>query len=384
MEYPPGDGKMEEENKKFQVAKDLYHIESSGSPAKIGASYSSVFRTKLEKAVSVSNRALDARFDKCKIAFAIEQIGANFKKNFSYLWEELESISKGSGIPLIDLQKHILSAGVGAFINSDNGCTDIIFPKSDVGPLLGKTHDATSSVLDIAVIRLIRHESLNHILCVTRIDGFSTMTGLNDKGLAVGEASIHFYPVNKSGTIRNLLLRPLLHECSNVQEAVKFLADHPPLSAGFLFALVDESGNAAIVERSPLKQNVIWSKGEVIFCTNHTASPSMRKLEKSRGEKGDRNSDSRYKNLVKLTGTNEFKFTLESLIKILKFHDIAGGICQHGDPEYKGEKQAFYPMITLRAFINIVSEKRLLVSNGNPCTNEYYDFGLNNNNDTVR
>jgi hypothetical protein len=371
MEYPPGNGKMEKE---YQVAEDLYYIESSGNPEKIGTSYSSVFRTKLENAVRLSNRALDSRFDKRKIAFAIEQIGTNFKRNFYYLWEELESTSKGSGIPLINLQMHIFSAGIAAFINSNNGCTDIIFPKSDVGPLLGKTHDATSPVLGCAVVRLIRHESLNTILCVTRIDGFSTMTGLNDQGLAVGEASIHFYPVNKSGTIRNLLLRPLLHECSNVHEAVKFLSDHPLLSAGFHFALVDKSGDAAIVERSPVKQNVIWSKGKVIFCTNHAASPSMRKLEKSRGEKGDKNSDSRYENLVKITTWNKFEFTLDSLKKILKFHDNVGGICQHGDPQYTGMKLPFYPMITLRAFINIVKEKKLLVSNGNPCTNEFLEF----------
>ncbi len=361
---------------KFDVAKDLYYSETAGNSSQIALSYAAAFKSRLKDAVEKSNQRLEARFSGRTIEAAVDHIGANFKKNFYYLWEELEALSKESGITLSDLQKYIFSAGVGPVINLEEGCTDIIFPGSDIGPLLGKTHDATSPLSDIAVVRLIRHRSFNTILCVTRIDGFSIMSGLNDKGLAVGEASIHFYTVNKSGTIRNLLLRPLLHECDNVHEAVNFLSYHPPLSAGFHFALVDKSGNAAIVERSPVTQNVRWSNGEIIFCTNHTVSPSMRVLEKSRGEEGDRNSDSRYETLTKLTGAKEFKPTFESMINILRLHDPEAGICQHGDPEYAGEKQEFYPLITQRAFLNIVKTNSLLVWNGNPCTNNYFQFSF--------
>ena len=138
--------------------------------------------------------------------------------------------------------------------------------------------------------------------------------------------------------------------------------------------LVDQSGNAAVVERSPKEQSVRWSSGEIIFCTNHTVTPYMRIQEKSRGKEGDRNSDMRYDNLIKLTQKDNFRKTLDTMKDILKYHDTFGGICQHGDPSYQGEKQLFYPMVTIRAFINIIKERKLLIANGNPCINDYFEF----------
>lgn len=367
---------MIERGHKIQAAKDLYYHESSGASEQIGLGYGAALRSELEAAVRRSDGVLSHRFDARHIEQAINEMSEAFGNNFPYLLDELKAVSVGASIPLMELEKHIFSAGVGVFRQGDDGCSDIIFPKSVAGPLLGKTHDATSPGPGVAVIRLIRLASKNTILCAVRVDGFSVMTGLNDKGLAIGEASIHFPSSNKSGTIRNLLLRPLLHECGDVQEAVDFLAAHPPLSDGFHFALVDESGNAAIVERSPTDQNVRWSKGEAIFCTNHTATPAMRALEKSRGPEGDRNSDARYQNLTSLTSAASFLLSLDSMKEILRFHDSIGGICQHGDPEYKGESREYYPMITQRAFINMVNPRKLLVANGHACQNEFLEFDL--------
>jgi predicted choloylglycine hydrolase len=367
---------MKEPSHKAQVAKNLYYLESDGTGEQIGMKYGAELRPELEEAVRRSVDALARRFDARLVQRAIHAMGESFRRNFPYLWYEMEAISTGAGIPLMDLQKHIFSAGVDLFKEGENACTDIIFPKSDVGPLLGKTHDATSPGPATAVIRLIRSPSMNTVLCAVRVDGFSVMTGLNDKGLAIGEASIHFSSSNKSGTIRNLLLRPVLHECSNVKEAVDYLATHPPLSAGFHFALVDESGNSAIVERSPIDQNVRWSRGEAIFCTNHAVTPWVRALEKSRGAEGDRNNDARYANLMELTSAESFFFSLDSMKHLLRFHDAVGGICQHGDPEYKGEKREFYPMITQRAFINMAGSRKLLVANGNPCQCDFLEFDL--------
>jgi predicted choloylglycine hydrolase len=361
---------------KVQIARDLYYLESGGTAEEIGLVYGAAFRPDLAEAVRRSDELLSHRFDASDVRRAIDEMGRSFRSNFPYLWAELEAVSTGAAIPLEGLERHVFSAGVGAFKQEESGCSDVVYPGSDVGPLLGKTHDATIPGPGVAVVRLIRHTSKNTILCAVRVDGFSVMTGLNDKGLAIGEASIHFHSSNKSGTVRTLLLRPLLHECNNVREAIDFLAAHPPLTAGFHFALVDESGNAAIVERSPVDQNVRRSEGEAIFCTNHAATPAVRALEKSRGPEGDRNSDTRYQNLQKLTTAPSFHFSLDSMKEILRFHDSVGGICQHGDPGYKGEKREFYPMITQRAFINMVSSRKLLVANGQPCQNEFLEFKL--------
>jgi hypothetical protein len=105
----------------------------------------------------------------------------------------------------------------------------------------------------------------------------------------------------------------------------------------------------------------------------------VRAREKSRGSEGDRNSDARYENLTKLTTAEGFGFSLDSMGQILRFHDAKGGICQHGDPEYRGEKLEFYPMFTQRAFISMVKPRKLLVSNGNPCQNNFLEFDMDRN-----
>ncbi len=367
---------MQEHEQKAEAATGLYYIESAGTSDQIGSAYGEKLRPELTEAVKRSNDALSRRYESRYVELAVNRMGESFRNSFPYLWDELEAVSRGAGIPLTDLEKHLFAAGVGSFRDQQDGCSNVIFPRSDSGPILGKTHDATSSGPGVAVVRLIRHATMHSVLCAARVDGFSVMTGLNDQGLAIGEASIHFSSRNTSGMVRNLLLRPLLHECATVEEAVDFLASHPPLSAGFHFALVDASGRAAIVERSPTDQNVRWSKGEVIFCTNHAATPSVRAREKSRGPEGDRNSDARYENLTRLTTVEGFRFSLDSMEQILRFHDAKGGICQHGDPGYSGEKLEFYPMITQRAFINMVKPRKLLVSNGNPCQNDFLEFGM--------
>lgn len=354
---------------------DLYHIESCGPADQIGRHYGAALAAPIKEMVQASTRVLRSRYEIGRIKAAIEAMGETFRNNFPYLWEEINGICAGTDIPQEDFLGHLFRPGIMLF-GEDDGCTNIIFPDSDMGPLLGKTHDATTPDAGPVVVRVIRPEGVNAVLSIGQLDGISIMTGLNEKGLAVGEASIHFRTVNRSGTVRNLLPRPLLHQCATVKEAVEFLADHPLLRMGFQFALVDAAGNSAIVERSPTEQNVRWGQGEVMFCTNHTATPYMRAQELSRGELGDRNSDTRYENLKRLVSDQDFTPSLEAMKELLSFHDPAGGICQHGDPEYKGPKIDFYPMFTQRAFINMAGAGKLLVVNGNPCSSEFLEFTL--------
>jgi hypothetical protein len=101
----------------------------------------------------------------------------------------------------------------------------------------------------------------------------------------------------------------------------------------------------------------------------------MRAKEKSRGPEGDKNSDSRYENIINIINADRFDQTLDSLKEVLTYHQKGGGICQHGDPDYKGEG-VFYPMFTQRAFINIIEKRKLLLANGPPCSTHFLEFEL--------
>jgi isopenicillin-N N-acyltransferase-like protein len=360
----------------MKVEPDLYSLTTDGSGEQIGRQYGSALSGEIADQVDRSTLRFNSMGHEHQRETAIRSVSETFRQYFPYLWDEIEGICSGSGTNQEAFLRHLFMSAVPVFKADDNGCTDVIFQDSDVGPLLGKTHDATSPDRALALVRVIRPHKGHAVLCLTRVDGLSTMTGLNNNGLAVGEASVHFRTSNKQGVVRNLLPRAILQECADVAEAVEFLAAHSPLRFGYQFALVDKAGNSAIVERSPTEQSVRWGSEGALFCTNHAATPRMRALEKSRGELGDRNSDGRFESLSRLVSGPGFVTTLESLMSIISSHDTFGGICQHGDPDFPGPKQEFYPMFTQRAFINIVQAGKLLVANGTPCKSRFHEFTL--------
>jgi isopenicillin-N N-acyltransferase-like protein len=346
--------------------KNMLSIKTKGTSYEIGRQYGEKTRELLKEFVETTVNKIRSKYKSDPIEKAFQVMLNILEKDFSYLIEEMRGMAEGAKLDFKDVALANLRGGLGIFIEPDEGCSNIIFYKSDHGPILGKTLDGSKPESDTGVVRFIEYQNGRKILCETRIGGILTETGINDRGLAVGESSLHFYTVNPKGIIRNILPRLILEECTNVEEGIQFLSRYPVLRFGFHFALVDKTGNAAIVERSPTEMYVRRGNDQIIYCTNHTATPCMRKLEKSRGPTGDKNSDERYANLTRITSNSNFKMTLDNMKGILQNHRVPGGICQHGDLE----------MYTHRAYISVPAEGKLLVAAGTPCRNEFQEFGL--------
>lgn len=352
--------------KKSKGGNEMIYVETAGTPYEIGRQYGEKLANQVRRFIKDVVKNLDRRFEHEPMQKALQTMLNVLEHDFPYLIEEMRGMADGAKLNFKDVTLGNLSSGLGAYIGEKEGCSNIIFTESNHGPILGKTLDGSKPESDTGVVRIIRPTEGRTVLCETRIGGISTETGINDKGLAVGESSIHFYTVNPRGIIRNILPRLILQECANVEEGIQFLSRYPVLRFGFHFALVDKAGNAAVVERSPTAMYVRHAEGKPIFCTNHTATPCMRKLEKSRGLIGDKNSDERYANLQRITSSLDFKLTLNNMKGILKNHRVPGGICQHGDLE----------MYTHRAYIAIPNEGKLLVAGGPPCQHEFKEFSL--------
>jgi predicted choloylglycine hydrolase len=287
------------------------------------------------------------------------------RQDFRFVIEEMKGMADAIGVPFQDMAIVQLSAGFPLW-RDEGGCSNVVFRRSDHGPILGKTLDASVAGEETSTIRLIRPASGRTLVCESRINGLATESGINDKGLAVGVSSVHFRTANKKGILRNLMPRLILQECSDVEDAIRFVARYPVMRYGFQFALVDRSGNAAVIERSPTKQSVVRAEGVALFCTNHCATPGMRQLELSRGPVGDRNSDERYANLQRITSAPGFRPTLEIMKSIIMNHRVPGGICQHGELE----------MYTRRAYICRPAEAKFMVAAGPACSNEFQEFSL--------
>jgi isopenicillin-N N-acyltransferase-like protein len=370
-----------------KIGGQFYYIETQGNPFEIGRDYAEQSGKDFVGYCKMMVEKLERRFEKRLLEKAYGLMLKLYQHNFPYLIEEMRGMAEGARLDFETITLINFSAGFGTFIKPKNedkssfgcpwgnlslidtesdGCTNVIFPKSDYGPIMGRTLDGSTSNLSAGVVRHIRPLNGNSVLCFTQLNGLSTVHGINNKGLAVGESSLHFPTLNPHGIIRNHLPRLMLQECATVTEGIQFLSRHPVMRHGFHFALLDKEGSAAIVERSPTEMYVRHSSDDPIFCTNHCSTPAMRKLELSRGPVGDKNSDERYKSLEQLTSQTDFKMTLNNLEKIIQYHKVPGGICQHGDLE----------MYTRRSFLVIPNQGKLLISNGPGCATKYHDFIL--------
>jgi len=366
----------------------LHEVESAGTPYEIGRQYSGTLGDIFTNHVKTSVEGLSNQFSKDPMHKALDFMLNGLRRDFPYLVEEMRGMADGAKLTFEEVALTNLGAGLAAFIKNkgdrksdcgcpsgqgfDNriqridGCTNILFPRSDHGPIMGRTLDASIPRVGTDIVRWIRPKKGYALLCVSRTNGLSTVHGINEKGLGVGEASLHFPTINPKGIIRNILPRLLLQECTTVEQGIRFLSKFPVLRHGFHYTLVDGNGHAAVVERSPTEMVARRSKDKPVFCTNHAATPSMRKLELSRGTTGDKNSDARYARLQSLVSSPDFEMTLHQMKSMLQDHRVPGGICQHGDLD----------MYTQRAFLALVNEKKLLVTNGPACRHEYKEYRL--------
>ncbi|MGE8036160.1 acyl-CoA--6-aminopenicillanic acid acyltransferase [Lysinibacillus sp. KCTC 33748] len=102
------------------------------------------------------------------------------------------------------------------------------------------------------------------------------LDGMNEKGLIVG---LHFVnnEYKEEGFIATTIVRMLLEQCANIEEALKFITN---ISHGYCYnySITDQSGKSVIVEASPQQQVINFTNP--LICTNHFESELLR--EKNR------------------------------------------------------------------------------------------------------
>lgn len=184
------------------------------------------------------------------------------------LFQELEGLAEGLNMQLDAVTKLFSGYDV---IFPQMGCTTLAKDNFYV-----RNYDFSPEMYDA---RLVFTNPTDGYISV----GFSQqivgrLDGMNEKGLVVG---LHF--VNnehrEEGFIATTIVRMLLEQCANIEEAVKYITAVPH-GYCYNFSLTDPSGNSVTVEASP-KQQVIVNNNQLI-CTNHFESDTLR--EKNRSE----------------------------------------------------------------------------------------------------
>jgi predicted choloylglycine hydrolase len=102
------------------------------------------------------------------------------------------------------------------------------------------------------------------------------LDGMNEKGLVVG---LHFVnnEYKDEGFIATTIVRMLLEQCANTDEALNFITNIPH-GYCYNYSITDQSGKSVIVEASPQQQIIHFTNP--LICTNHFESENLR--EKNR------------------------------------------------------------------------------------------------------
>jgi hypothetical protein len=150
-----------------------------------------------------------------------------------------------------------------------------------------------------------------------------------------------------------------------VAEAVDFYAEYKTAKIGGNTTMVDSSGDAAVVEKSPTRQEVRRPQNGTIWCTNHPTFSGMRELWDVVGMKEGRleGSGARYAKLQDFLEGYDGTDAVGSFEDILRTHG-PGGICQHN------------VLWTLFSLITIPKKREMRVTDGPPCKNEFATYRL--------
>lgn len=184
------------------------------------------------------------------------------------LLEELKGLAEGLNISLDTALK--LFSGYDVFF-PEMGCTTLVNDGFYV-----RNYDFSPEMYDARLVFTKPTDGYASVGFSQQVIG--RLDGMNEKGLVVG---MHF--VNnkhkEEGFIATSIIRMLLEQCANIEEAVNFITNIPH-GYCYNYSITDSSGKSMIVEASPQQQVVHFTNP--LVCTNHFESEVLR--EKNRAE----------------------------------------------------------------------------------------------------
>ncbi len=254
-------------------------------------------------------------------------------------------------------------------------CSALGYVSSPQGPILGQNLDIGSG--DFYFCELTRPTNGYAVLS----DGWYGMcfsdTGLNEHGLAVGTSALGCKPRPEdweTGIHNHFFTRLILRNCKNVREAIAYLQDNGPMIPARLgknYLLVDWEGDIAVVERGQDVAAVRREHRGVMAVTNFCLHEDMIKLMDDSTEErraGLKNAADRHARIMQLFADAGSEGSLELMKKTLRWHPMPGTLCRH-----EGSDPTGYTRLSL---IALPHERKLYISDGPPCRNDYDVFEL--------
>lgn len=351
-----------------------YHHSTESSPRERGYAFGRAHADRIENTLSTYGRlfaglhGVGAR----EVAQLGEVVGARLGEGFPELREELEGIAVGAGVEEFAL----FAANARTEILAGTArpeCSAIgVLPEatSDGSTLLAQNWDWHPDLAESRVIWRVENEDGSWFVTLTEA-GLLAKIGLNSSGLGV---CLNILTTTADGGVGGLpihvLLRLLLQDCENLSAAVRLLLNaEVTASSCFNLGFADgEAGALASVELSPVAAAVIWPEHGRLLHTNHFLRPPADAEDRMRREWPD--TVVRYNELERRVASRP-PTSLSAVTDLLTSH-FNGPIavcCHDAENSRYGDRQA-----TLASVVLDLTNRRLLVTDGAPCTAEYEDL----------
>jgi predicted choloylglycine hydrolase len=189
-----------------------------------------------------------------------------FRKYSPALWEEINGIADGLGIPL---ERAVMAFGNNGLRPPLGACSAIM-----TAGVYGRNYDFQPRYYSARFALLQTKQSYASIGATELLTG--RLDGMNEHGLTIGLHLVRMNP-RAPGLSCVLIVRAVLDQCATTADAVAMLRRFPH-AMRYNYSLLDAGGVAAVVEAHP--GSVAVRTGAWLACTNHFQSPLLRPLNR--------------------------------------------------------------------------------------------------------
>ena len=244
-------------------------------------------------------------------------------------------------------------------------CSNLVFPDSDRGPVLGHVNDHKPGGVFDTLFRA-EYDAGRHLVYVGIAGLLGVDAGVNSDGLAFSHSAARpAGPRNDRAILNwNLITQALLQRCRDCQEAEAFLAEHEVAAGAENIIAVDRRGRAFVAEIQPTAVEFRRAENGPIYCTNRTLAPRIREMiDQDAYEKDAKEIDrlvNRENYFEKVLSDHRGRFSLELMKEVLRCRDEGVEICN--------------PYSNWAAIL-VPARFEMLVADRFPCHHEFERFG---------
>jgi predicted choloylglycine hydrolase len=189
-----------------------------------------------------------------------------FRKYAPALWEEINGLADGLGVPL---ERAVMAFGNNGLRPPLGACSAIM-----TAGVYGRNYDFQPRYYGARFALVQTKESYASIGASELLTG--RLDGMNEHGLTIGLHLVRMNP-RAPGLSCVLIVRAVLDQCATTADAVALLR-RLPHAMRYNYSLLDAGGAAAVVEAHP--GSVAVRTGDWLACTNHFQSPLLRPLNR--------------------------------------------------------------------------------------------------------